>query len=143
MPCGPTVSAPAKFPDRNSLYDTVAVTESFDNTENAQQRIDEINYLISGLGLKELCNISDTVRTPDGKCEFTLSYRKAALINSIVQIEGYGEAAYDGVVSLFYKDGAFCELAEIINDNIKAINNAHLMIIPYVFCINNDLIIGQ
>ncbi len=123
------------FPDRNALYEMKSRTEYFDTPEDAQTRAEELKTIISGLGVSDFCKLSE-INEADGKYTLTVSLCGGALLYGFAQIQAYGSAAYDGVVSLFSGDSSACRLAQIINDNSDALNGGHLIANGYILSAN-------
>lgn len=120
------------FPDRASLYEMKRITETYETREEAQARADEYRNLASGLGAADFCTVPDVTETGDGRFIAELDYCGAALLYAYAEIQAYGEAAYDGTVSLFRGDSDGCRIAGIINENLSSINAGHLLINGYV-----------
>lgn len=118
------------FPNRASLYVMKSVTETYNSDEEASARLDELKSFISGLGISDFCSVSD-VSENNGKYEIKISYCGAAILFGFAQIQAYGSAAYDAVISLFKDDTAGCRMAEIIFDNLVGLGGAHLLVNGY------------
>lgn len=126
-----------RFPDRDSLYKTVTVTETSDTQEEAAKRLETVNSMISGLAISDYCKASPVAENADGTYAFTLEYCGAALLFGFAQIEAYGDAAYDAFLTLFAQDTVGCRIAGILAENLAGINAGHLLINGYVlsgFC---------
>ena len=123
-----------RFPDRDMLCDTATITRSFDTQIEAEAGREAWLTLIgtqAGLGLDDLCTVSD-IAEEGGSWNVTMEYCGAALLRSYAKILAYGEAAYNGVVSLFAEDKIGCDIAALLFENTADINGGHLLINSYI-----------
>lgn len=124
-----------RFPDRESLYEAVTVTQIFDTEEAAAARLEECLACIggeTGLDLGKFCRMGGISETGDGKYALEMEYCGAALLWSYSKVLAYGSAACDMVLSLFSEDAAACRIAELLLDNLPAITGGHLLINTYI-----------
>ncbi len=123
------------FPDRGMLCDTYTVRRVCDDEESAVTAREEYCTLIgseAGLGLEDLCPVSDIVKGTDGKYTLTLEYNGLALLRSYAKILAYGSAACDAFQNLFAEDEAACRIAALLTENAAGINGGHLLANSYV-----------
>ena len=116
------------FPNRASLYEMKTRTEEFDSAEIFNSRFEELTKNISDLGLNGFVTV--TADTDDNT--ISVCYCGAALLYSLAQIQCYGEAAYNVVISLFGGDEAYCRLAEITQNELAVITGGHLLVNSYI-----------
>ncbi len=124
-----------RFPSRSALYEMTSATQSFASEEEAAARLAACESLIgadAGLDLSEFCRMGQVTKTADGKYELTMEYCSAALLKAFSKVLAYGNAAYEGMISLFAEDEAACELAKLMMDNAAALSGGHLMANSYV-----------
>ncbi|MCQ2461842.1 MAG: hypothetical protein MJ177_00380 [Clostridia bacterium] len=125
----------SRFPDRKSLYEFCTLTESFETLQAAEEKRAEFESLTgsAGLNIAAFCKISEIAEN-GGKYSFSFSYCPAALIFCYAQIQAYGQAVCDAVMTLFEGDEAGCRIAQIIMDNLDGINAGHLLVNGYAVC---------
>lgn len=116
------------FPDRASLYQTKTLTVNFATAEEMNAAAEALRKNASDLGIAAFVQ----VETDETENTVTLTYCGAALLYCLAQIQCYGEAAYDVVVSLFRGDDAYCRLAEIMQNGLAGAAGGHLLINSYI-----------
>ena len=124
-----------RFPSREMLCDTESLTFVYDDEESAAAGRENFVALISsenGLGVEDLCRVSEIVKGNDGTFTLTVEYNGLALLRSYAKILAYGPAAYDAFVKLFAGEETGCEIAALIVENIDAINGGHLLGYSYL-----------
>ena len=124
-----------RFPSRDGLCEQVSITRSYENAADAEAGREELLTLIgseAGLGLDDLCTVGEAVKETDGSYSVTLTYCGAALLRTYAKVMAYGEAAYDGAVSLFAEDELGCQIATVLFENAAGINGGHLLVNSYV-----------
>ncbi len=124
------------FPDKASLYEMKTKTETFDTVEEMNTRFGEINGDISSLAMGGFVS----AEKDEAKKTITVTYCGASLLIGLAQIQGYGEAAYTVVISLFDGDAGFCRLCEITQNNLDGITGSHLLINGYMAAKNTKFV---
>lgn len=122
-----------KFPNRNMLCDKEAIIREFASADEAEKAREECLAIIgseAGLGLEDLCSVSE-VADSNGEYSFTIEYCGAALLRTYAMTLAYGEAAYKAAISLFAEDKDACKLASILMENSLGVNGGHLLINSY------------
>lgn len=123
------------FPSTASLYEPIALAESFTSLPDAEARRDACLSLIgaeAGLGIEAFCSVSGITDNGDGTCTFTVNTCGGAYLECISKIFAYGAAAADGVKTLFPSVTALCSLADIVTANNSTIVGGHLLSNTYV-----------
>ena len=125
------------FIDRNSLYELKTIEKEFDEKSLAQEKYDELLSLTDGshLGLDGIMSISN-IEEVDGKYCFKIEYNNATVLRGLSKIFTYGEAANDGLQTLFEEDNKACELYTLVTNNISKLNGAHYIINDYAIIEN-------
>lgn len=122
-----------RFSDRESLYESRSIMESFDSLDEANARLEEITKLMGaeeGLGLGVLCSVSD-VESADGVYTLTISYCDGAWMQCISKILAFGNAGYEATVSLFKGDEEGVKVADFLRDHLSKVNGGHQLINDY------------
>lgn len=124
-----------RFTDRESLYVTRSVSESYSDEETAAARLEELLNAVSpdkGLGLEPLVSVRDSVDSDSGDFVVTYEYCDAAVALCVGKILAYGSQAADVVKTLFAEDGTVCDLADFLISHSPEINGGHLLADSYV-----------
>ena len=125
-----------RFPDRASLYNTVTSSAAtYDTFEAASSAVANLKLYIDGMAVSSFYTVSEPAEK-DGKYTVTVAYEGAAIVNSFAQIQAYGKSGYDGFNLLFAGDTDACRMADIIYENLAAINAGHLLVNSYVLAQN-------
>lgn len=124
-----------RFASRESLYESRSITEEFEEEAAATQRFEELSALIgkdTGLGLEEYCNLHEVETKDDGKYAITLEYYDAGVLISLAEAFAYGEAAANGVKSLFGSDDEICGIIDFVLLHGTEIKGGHLLANSYI-----------
>lgn len=133
----------AYFPNRTSLYEKKNIEKVYDTKEAAEDGFAACKSIISteeGLGLENVCVLTDIMENADAKYAFSLEYSGAAVLTCEAETLAMGKMAADAACQLLQEDEGACQILTFLTEHAGDASGGHRLANSFILTKYIDIV---